>query len=247
MADVKGQAAALWRLVAVQGSWNYERMLGVGMGFSAAPLLKELRDSDPDRYSAAKVRSALFFNCHPYLAGLALGALARAEHDGAPPEQIIRLRAALCSPLGALGDQLFWAGLLPAALGAALAAIAFGASWFAVAVFLVVFNGVRLYVARWTLATGLASGMKVGAAISASQLKRLVAIAGPCAGLATGLAAPLAGEWLLGPFGPRAVLGTILLAMAGIAASRLAGPRYSAPRFTLIAMGGAVLLRWMLA
>ena len=27
------------RLLAVQGTWNYERMLGVGMGYAADPLL----------------------------------------------------------------------------------------------------------------------------------------------------------------------------------------------------------------
>ncbi len=244
---MKGQRSAGRRLLAVQGAWNYERMLGVGMGYAAVPLLDELRARDPEHFRTATIRSALFFNCHPYLAGLALGALTRAEYDQVPAEQITRLRAALCSPLGALGDQLFWAGLLPAALGLALAAIAFGASWYAVAVFLVLFNLIRLYVSHWALKTGLASGMKVGAAISASRLPWSVAVAGPAAGFAAGLAAPLIGDWLLRPFGPRAVLGTILLAVAGIAASRLAGPRYSAPRFTLIAMGGAVLLRWMLA
>jgi PTS system mannose-specific IID component len=244
---MKGTASARRRLLAVQGAWNYERMLGVGMGYAAAPLLQGLRESDPERFRAATIRSALFFNCHPYLAGLALGALARAEYDDVPSEQIIRLRAALCSPLGALGDQLFWAGLLPARLGATLAAIALGASWLAIAAFLVVFNGIRLYVAQWALRTGLTAGMKVGAAISASKLPRFVAWAGPAAGFSVGIAAPLVGEWLLGPFGPRAVLGMILLAAAGITASRLAGPRYSAPRFTLIAMGGAVLLRWILA
>lgn len=242
-----GETAARRRLFAVQGAWHYERMLGVGMGYASAPLLQELRDQDPERYRGAVSRSALFFNCHPYLAGLALGALARAEYDGVAPEQITRLRAALCSPLGALGDQLFWAGTLPALLGAALAAIALGASWIAVVVFLVLFNAIRLYVAYWTLRTGLASGMRVGSAISGSRLPRFVALAGPAAGFATGLAAPLIGGWLLQPFGPRAVLGTVLLALCGIVASRLAGPRYSAPRFTLIAMGGAVLLQWIFA
>lgn len=244
---MKGERAARLRLFAVQGAWNYERMLGVGMGYSAAPLLEELRQRDPERYRAATSRSALFFNCHPYLAGVALGALVRAEYDEVPPQQIIRLRAALCSPLGALGDQLFWAGLLPAGLGAALAAVALGASWYAVAVFLVAFNAIRLYVAHWALKTGLEGGTTVATAITRSHLSRLVALAGPVAGFAAGLAAPLIGSWLLLPLGPRAITGSVLLAVAGVTASRFAGPRYSAPRFTLIAMGGAVLLRWILA
>ncbi|HET9151598.1 MAG TPA: PTS system mannose/fructose/sorbose family transporter subunit IID [Gemmatimonadales bacterium] len=244
---MKGEGAARRRLFAVQGAWNYERMLGVGMGYAARPLLEDLRGADPERFAEASARSAEFFNCHPYLAGLALGATVRAEYDRVPGDQIARLRAALCSPLGALGDQLFWAGTLPAMLGAALAAIAFGARWYAVVAFLVVFNAVRLYVARWTLAAGLQAGMRVGNAIGASRLPRLVALAGPAAGFAVGVATPLIGRWLLSPFGSRAVFGTVLLAAAGLAASRLAGPRYSAPRFTLIAMGGAVLLRWILS
>ena len=69
------------RLLAIQGTWNYERMLGVGMGYAAEPLLDDLKTIDPVRHSEAVVRSTDFFNCNPNLAGLALGATARAEYD----------------------------------------------------------------------------------------------------------------------------------------------------------------------
>ena len=118
---------ALLRLMAVQGSWNYERMLGVGMGYAAEPLLEDLKTVDPVRHGEAVVRSAEFFNCNPNLAGLALGATARAEYEAVPGVQIARLRTALCSPLGALGDELFWAGLVPTLVGLALAAVVLGA------------------------------------------------------------------------------------------------------------------------
>ncbi len=111
---MNGGWRALLRLLAVQGTWNYERMLGVGMGYAAEPLLEDLKTVDPVRHSEAVVRSTEFFNCHPNLAGLALGAIARAEYEAMPGPQIVRLRTALCSPLGSLGDQLFWAGLVPA-------------------------------------------------------------------------------------------------------------------------------------
>ena len=81
---MNGQLRALLRLFAVQGTWNYERMLGVGMGYAAEPLLEDLKTVDPVRHSEAVVRSAEFFNCHPNLAGLALGAMARAEYDAVP-------------------------------------------------------------------------------------------------------------------------------------------------------------------
>ena len=47
---------------------------------------------------------------------------------GVPGAQIQRLRTALCSPLGALGDQLFWAGLVPVLMAARWSAVALGAA-----------------------------------------------------------------------------------------------------------------------
>src|SRR5256886_7465612 len=77
-------------------------------------------------YRAAVARGAHFFNAHPYLCGLAVGAAARAEHEGVPPEQVERLRTALCGPLGSLGDRLVWAGWLPFTSGLALVGVALG-------------------------------------------------------------------------------------------------------------------------
>jgi hypothetical protein len=37
----------MMRLFAVQGTWNYERMLGVGMGYAAEPLLEPPKPSRP--------------------------------------------------------------------------------------------------------------------------------------------------------------------------------------------------------
>ena len=240
-----GRLRAFLRLYAVQGSWNYERMLGVGMGYAAEPLLEDLRRIDPARHAEAVVRSAEFFNSHPYLAGLALGASVKAEYDGAPGSQVSRLRTALCSPLGALGDQLFWAGLLPAMLGLTLAAVALGANGWAVVAFLVAFNLVRAWTGSWALGTGLRSGMMVGAAINSSFLPRAAAVAGAAAGFAVGLAAPLVAVWLAGALGRQHLLGAVGIAVAGVLASRLAGPRYAAPKFALLAFGATLLFRWV--
>src|SRR5205823_6169424 len=118
---------SLLRLFTVQGSWNYERMQGVGMGVAEEPLLRDLRVAgDGAAYRSAVARGAHFFNAHPYLCGLAVGAAARAEHEGVPPEQVERLRTALCGPLGSLGDRLVWAGWLPFTSGLALIGVAAG-------------------------------------------------------------------------------------------------------------------------
>src|SRR5207237_198045 len=118
---------SLLRLFTVQGSWNYERLQGIGVGVAEEPLLRDLRAAGNGAvYRAAVARGAHFFNAHPYLCGLAVGAAARAEHEGATPDQIERLRSALCGPLGSLGDRLVWAGWLPVTSGLALIGVALG-------------------------------------------------------------------------------------------------------------------------
>jgi PTS system mannose-specific IID component len=234
---VPGWARAFLRLFAIQGDWNYERMLGIGMGYAAEPLLDELRTRDPARHTAAVVRSAEFFNCNPNLAGLALGALARAERDGVPGEQVSRLRTALCGPLGAIGDRLFWAGVVPALSAFAIAAVALGASAWAVAGFLVAYNALRIGTAWWSLRTGLREGLQVGGAVGRSWLPRAAERVGPVAGFAVGLAVPLAGRWLLTGLAPPVMVLAVFLAAGGVALSRWGGTHYSAVRYALLVLG----------
>ncbi|HEX6668876.1 MAG TPA: PTS system mannose/fructose/sorbose family transporter subunit IID [Gemmatimonadales bacterium] len=234
------------RLLAVQGTWNYERMLGVGMGYAAEPLLDDLKTVDPVRHTEAVVRSAEFFNCHPNLAGLALGATARAEYDGAPGPQIARLRTALCSPLGALGDQLFWAGLVPLLVGAALVGVVAGIPWWAVGGFLLVYNAARIATGVWSLRTGLDAGMSVGGAIAKSWISRAIERVGPAAGFSIGLAVPLVGSWYLEDLGWPAALGALAVAATGVAVTRWFGASLTAVRFALLALLLLVLFRWVL-
>jgi len=243
---MNGVGRALLRLFAVQGTWNYERMLGVGIGYAAEPLLEDLKAADPTRHTEAVVRSAEFFNCNPNLAGLALGATVRAEYEAVPGAQIARLRTALCSPLGALGDQLFWAGLLPALVAAALVAIVAGAGWGAIIGFLLAYNVVRIWTARWALRTGLEAGMAVGSVIGSSWLPRAIPRAGIAAGFLVGLAAPMVAGWYLDPFGPLSVVAVVLVAALGITSGRLFGPRMTGGRFALLAVLLTLLCRLVL-
>lgn len=235
---------ALLRLLAVQGTWNYERMLGVGMGYAAEPLLEDLKTVDPVRHGEAVVRSTEFFNCNPNLAGLALGATARAEYEAVPGAQIARLRTALCSPLGALGDELFWAGLVPALVGVALAATALGAHWWGIVGFLALYNLLRLGTAVWALRTGLDAGMRVGSAIASSWIPRAVARIGPLAGGSIGLAIPVAAGWYLRGFGWVGAIGALAVAVVGGAVTRWFGPSLTSVRFALLAMALLLCFRW---
>ena len=118
---VMTRVAMFFRLLAVQGAWNYETLLGNGIGFSVEPALRRMPGGkDGEAYRAALARESQYFNAHPYLASVAVGALARAELEGAAPERIERFRTALCGPLGALGDRLVWATFLPLCSFAAL-------------------------------------------------------------------------------------------------------------------------------
>jgi PTS system mannose-specific IID component len=217
----------LLRLFTVQGSWNYERMLGVGFGVAEEPLLRDLRGAGTDGketpYRGAVARGARFFNAHPYLCGLAVGAAARAEHDGIPPAQIERLRTALCGPLGSLGDALVWAGWLPLTSGLALVAVALGFGWWAVIGFLIVYNVGHVALRCWALAAGWTSGMDVASALRHPALQRSGALLRPAMALAMGAAIPLVASYLGGAFAMplRVAIG------AGV-------------------VGGVLLLRWPL-
>jgi PTS system mannose-specific IID component len=234
---------ALLRLFAIQGTWNYERMLGVGMGYAAEPLLEDLKTVDPVRHGEAVVRSAEFFNCHPNLAGLALGATTRAEYEGVPGPQIARLRTALCSPLGSMGDQLFWAGLVPALVGLTVIGVVLGAGWWAIAGLLLVYNAIRIWTGYWSLQTGMASGMRVGAAIGSSWLPGAIEWVTPAAGFALGAAVPLVVAWYLDGFGWAAAVGAAGVAVAGFALTRWFGPGLTSVRFALLAMILLLLFR----
>jgi PTS system mannose-specific IID component len=219
-----GQLRALWRLLAVQAAWNYERMQGVGIAWASLPLLAPLAAKDAGRHREAVARSGEFFNANPSLAGVALGAAARAEHDGLPGAQVARLRTALCGPLGALGDQLFWMGLVPGLAAATLALLALGAGWWVAPLLAGVFAAIRLGVGWWALGFGWEHGLRVGGAVQRSWLPKAVELAGRAAAVVAGIAVPLAAWWLLGPVPGSRRLWAIVLALVFFRlASRLRG------------------------
>ncbi|HYK10056.1 MAG TPA: PTS system mannose/fructose/sorbose family transporter subunit IID [Gemmatimonadales bacterium] len=195
MADLKARPrllASLLRLFTVQASWNYERLIGVGTGVAAEPLL---RDLDPERYRAALGRASRYFNAHPYLSGAGAGALARAEIDGVPAEQIERLRGALAGPLGSIGDRLVWAGWLPTLSALTLAAVTWRGGFAAVALFLIVYNVGHVALRWWALRAGWTYGPRVAQALHEPWMRRAGQYLGPATALALGFALPMVAQW----------------------------------------------------
>lgn len=236
MAPVKpALARVLLRLFAVQASYNYERMLGVGVGVAQEPLLRDLPDEggQQGRYRAAVARGAHFFNAHPYLVGLAVGAAARAEHDGAAPDQVERLRAALCGPLGSLGDRLVWVGWLPLLSALALCAIALGVGWTAVVAFLAIYNAGHVALRWWALRAGWEHGARVGSALHHPLLQRGIAVLAPAMAAAVGAALPLTAQYLAAPFAAWARVALAVTAAVGFLALRWLPERLTGLRLAL--------------
>lgn len=231
-------AAAFLRLFAVQGSWNYETLLGNGMAFCIEPLLRTL---PPERYRAALARQAHYFNAHPYLASVAIGALARAELDGEDPVRIERFRTALCGPLGSVGDQLVWAGWLPLCSLVGLAAFALGAGPLTtVGIFLLVFNAGHMALRVWGLRVGLRKGLRVAPALANPLLRRGPTVLLRIAAVLAGLVLPLALQRVIGP--GRALAGTVaVVAVAGAIVLTRFGSRATGWRATLVLLAVFVL------
>jgi PTS system mannose-specific IID component len=217
---LRTELAMLVRVFAIQGSWNYETLIGNGVGFCVEPALRLLPGGvHSAEFKAAMARQSRYFNAHPYLASVAVGALARAELDHEPADKIERFRTALAGPLGSVGDRLVWAGWLPFCSLLGLCVFGLGATPFGTVVtFLAVYNLGHIALRAWGLRTGWNRGMHVAQALGNPVLRRGPQVIAPLAALVAGFAVPLAllriigsGRTLLGAVLAGAVLGAFAI------------------------------------
>jgi mannose PTS system EIID component len=208
---LRTRIAMFFRLLAVQSAWNYETLVGNGIGFCVEPALRRLPGGREGKaYRSALARESQYFNAHPYLTSVAVGALARAELDGESPERIERFRTALCGPLGALGDRLVWATFLPLCSFTALFVFALGASpLVTVVTFLGLYNAGHLGLRVWGLQAGWRKGLAVAQSLGHPLLQRAQPRLGHVAAVLAGLALPLAIDRIIGS--GRVVLGGTLV------------------------------------
>jgi mannose PTS system EIID component len=202
------------RMLAIQGSWNYETLIGNGIGFCVEPALRSLPGGvHGAAFKSALARESAYFNAHPYLAAVAVGALAKAELSAVPPERIERFRTALCGPLGSVGDQLVWAGWLPFSSLVALTTFGLGARPMAVLLtFLVLYNAGHLALRAWGLHVGWTRGLGVASALANPVLRRGPAHVARAAAAVAGLAIPLTAAQVIA--GRSSLTGIALLAAA---------------------------------
>jgi PTS system mannose-specific IID component len=236
------RAAILLRLLAIQGSWNYETLMGNGIAFCLEPALRQLPGGiHTPAFKAAITRQSRYFNAHPYLAAFAVGALARAELDGEAPERIERFRTALCGPLGSVGDRLVWAGWLPFSSLVGLILFGLGAPVPVVVLgFLLLYNAGHVALLLWGLRTGWNRGLGVASGLAHPVLRRGPEMMARAGALAAGIAIPLAFARVAGA--GRARLGEILIAaVVGAVVVVRAQARLEGWRFALLVVSAVVL------
>lgn len=237
------RGAVLLRSFAIQASWNYRTLIGHGFAFALLPALRAIHGGDAAALAEAVRRHARLFNGHPYLAPMALGAVAALEAEGEDPAVIERFKSAIRGSLGTIGDRLVWAGWRPVCLLFALALLLAGAAWWvAVAAFLAAYNAGHVLLRCWSFRLGSREGRRVG-----EQLRR--------SGIgAAQRALPMIGAFLVGLITPLIVagraLGTVVPAegaaipapwIFAAAAAAVAGARFGPAVRTPIVLGLAGL------
>ena len=111
---VKG--ACRWSLMAVT-TFNYDTQLAPAVVFGIGPLLRKIYPDD-DEYVEALNNHFRYFNTHPWVANLVLGAtLALEDKEGiSAADAVQNIKVSLMGPLAGIRDTLIWT-LLPTILG----------------------------------------------------------------------------------------------------------------------------------
>mgnify|MGYP001275833652 CR=1 FL=1 len=110
------------RLFLLQGSWNFERLQGLGFFFALYPALQKLyRDEQLQQVCR---EHAGYFNTHPFLAPSVAGAVLEMEQRRSRNEEqavnIQDFKEMVAAPYAAVGDAMFWGGLRPLTAGIAI-------------------------------------------------------------------------------------------------------------------------------
>jgi mannose PTS system EIID component len=162
----------LLRSFAIQGSWNYETLIGTGFAFTILPALRWLYGDESEEFRGAVARHSELFNSHPYLATVAVGAVCRLEAEGIEPAVVHRFKTALRGSLGSIGDRLVWGSWRPASVLLGFVLLVTGVTWWvALIAFLIVYNTLHITLRVAGLQIGAAAGLDVGRLLRESRLQ----------------------------------------------------------------------------
>ena len=165
----------LFRSFYIQGSWNFERMMGLGLCFCLIPVARRICQTEEEMVIFLK-RHLDFFNAQPYMASFALGAITKLEeqaiHQKWKDKQPISVfKERICGPLGALGDAFFWRFLKPltASIGVIMSLLI---GWIGILIFLVLFNMPHFYIRIMGIYIGYKKGFDIIRDLSISKTQK---------------------------------------------------------------------------
>lgn len=129
------------RSLFLQSSFNYATMQSGGWLFGMLPGLKKIHKNKKD-LSASMYHNLDFINTHPFLVTFVMGIVLSLEQNKADTQSIRAVRISAASPLGGIGDALFWLTLVPITAGIT-SNWAIQGSWVGPVVFLLIFNAAQ--------------------------------------------------------------------------------------------------------
>lgn len=233
------------RSLALQASWNNERMQNLGLLATMLPWARRQgRDIHQNRLFCRRYYE--FFNTNPYLANFLIGGLVRleSERDAGllnPPGLTATFRDSLGRALASLGDQLFWLGIRPALV----MVICLLGLWGQMAVLLALVGAFALaqLTLRWqSLERGYQLGFDLVELLQHRQWHRAIAFAERTGMVLTGLTAGVFLAQVLEP-GSSVPEGLLWVGIgAGLGLPSLLRRRLPGELLILVALGLAILL-----
>ena len=122
----------------LQSSFNYETMQSGGWLFAMIPGLEKVHTNKKD-LAASMYHNLDFINTHPFLVTFVMGIVLSLEQNKVDTQTIRAVRISAASPLGGIGDALFWLTLVPITAGIT-SNMAIAGNIAAPIIFLVIFN-----------------------------------------------------------------------------------------------------------
>ena len=138
----------VWRSYWLQSSFNYETMQSGGWLFAMIPGLEKVHTNKKD-LAASMYHNLDFINTHPFLVTFVMGIVLSLEQNKVDTQTIRSVRISAASPLGGIGDALFWLTLVPITAGIT-SNMAIDGSILGPIVFLIVFHA-ALFACRFGL------------------------------------------------------------------------------------------------